>query len=405
MKVPIKVLYVNHTGQISGAERSLLELVKGVSPQVTPLVACPDGPLVDALAAGRIARVRIPGTEGSLRLHPRHTPEALWSIAQGAAAVRSAAAHHRVSLVHANSIRAGLFTALGWVAGGPPTIVHLRDRLPHSPLSTLTLRTIGRSDLLIANSEYTARSLDEAGVTRRRRVIGNPVDLSRFDPGQVDRAASRAALGLADSDVVCSVVAQITPWKGQEDAIRAVALVRERHPSLRLLLVGTAKFVSKATRYDNRAYLEGLHRLVAELGLTESVRFLGEREDVPAVLRATDALLVPSWEEPFGRSVIEAMAMRVPVIATTIGGPAEVITNEADGLLAAPRRPQEWARALTMLLESPGLQTRLATNGARRARAFGVQAHGQELCRLYRELLGDHAVSADVAAAGSSVAV
>ena len=175
-------------------------------------------------------------------------------------------------------------------------------------------------------------------------MIGNPVDLDRFDPDKVDRFAARNSLGLKHSDFVATVLAQITPWKGQEEAIRSIARVRERHPDVKLLLVGSAKFLSKATRYDNAAYLESLHRLVAELELGDHVQFLGERDDVPAVLRATDTVLVPSWEEPFGRSVIEAMAMRVPVIATNVGGPTEVIADRKNGMLLSPRAPENWAR-------------------------------------------------------------
>jgi glycosyltransferase involved in cell wall biosynthesis len=384
----MRVLYVNHTGQVSGGEKSLLEVVRGVSPAVSPLVACPDGPLVDALAEIDVPRVSIPGTDGSLKLHPRHTTAAVCGIARGALAVRAAARRHDVSVVHANSIRAGLFTTLAADPNGPATVVHLRDRLPDSRVSTLTLRAIGRADMLIANSRYTAESLDRAGVSRSRRVIGNPVDLTRFDPDTVDRVAARASIGLGYSEFVVAVLAQITPWKGQEEAILATAQVRERHPDVKLLLIGSAKFVSKATRYDNRAYVEKLHRLVAELGLEENVLFLGERHDVPEMLRATDTMLVPSWEEPFGRSMIEAMAMRVPVIATNVGGPSEVIHDRKNGLLLPPLKPGEWARAINHLIESPALHARIARNGRLRARAFSVEAHAEELRSVYMHVTG-----------------
>jgi glycosyltransferase involved in cell wall biosynthesis len=249
------------------------------------------------------------------------------------------------------------------------------------------LRGIGRADGLIANSHYTAASLDEAGVAHDARVLGNPVDLARFDAEVVDRGDARASLNLAPGDFAVAVLAQITPWKGQEEAIRAVARVRERHADVKLLLVGAAKFLSRATRYDNRAYLEKLHGLVAKLDLHTSVRFLGEREDVPAVLGGIDTLLVPSWEEPFGRTVIEAMAMRVPVIATNVGGPAEVITNGHDGLLLAPRKPQAWAEAITALIERPELRARLGQNGWARSRAFSVDSHAAALVNVYTDVI------------------
>jgi glycosyltransferase involved in cell wall biosynthesis len=383
----MNVLYVNHTGQVSGAEKSLLEVVRGATPLLSPIVASPDGPLVDRLRDIGVPHVSIRGMDASLRLHPRHTAVALSDIARSARAIRAAARRHDASVVHANSIRAGLMATLTADHHRPPTIVHMRDRLPTSRISTVSLRAISRADLLIANSLYTAASLDDAGVTCPRRVIGNPVDLDRFDPGQVDRAGARAAFRVSDGDYVALVLAQITPWKGQEEAIRAIARVREHHPSVRLLLAGSAKFVSKATRYDNYAYLETLERLVDELRLRDHVRFLGECDDVPSLLRATDTLLVPSWEEPFGRSMIEAMAMGVPVIATTVGGPAEVITDHLNGLLVPPRNPEAWAATIKRLIESPGRQARLARNGRLRALEYATETHVEELRRVYMHVI------------------
>lgn len=386
-KARVNVLFVNHTGQVSGAEKSLLEVLRAMPPTILPLVACPDGPLVREIAETGVERVPLPGTDGSLKLHPRYTTVALWRIAHGAIAVRAIASRHGIAVVHANSIRAGLLTTLAARLGGPPNIVHLRDRLPPSRVSTLTLRVIAKADALVANSRYTATSLREAGVTPPARVLGNPVDLIRFDPETVDRRVARATLGLREADFVVAVLAQITPWKGQDDAIRAVAEVRLKYPNVKLLLVGSAKFVAKATRYDNLAYLDHLQRLVAELDLDEQVRFLGERDDVPTVLGATDALLVPSWEEPFGRTVIEAMAMEVPVIATDVGGPAEVVSDGEDGLLLAPRDPHAWATAISTLIESPAMRERIARNGRLRSCAFGADAHAKALVNLYQDVL------------------
>ena len=107
-------------------------------------------------------------------------------------------------------------------------------------------------------------------------------------------------------------------------------------------------------RYDNEAFLESLRRLAAQLGVADRVAFLGEREDVPDILAALDLLLVPSWEEPFGRVVIEAMSMSVPVIATNVGGPAEVVRDGEDGILLPPGRPATWAAVAFELLSDPG---------------------------------------------------
>ena len=394
------ILYVNHTGNVSGGEKSLLEVLKGVSARMPVSVACPDGPLADALAPLDVTRHRIGQTDGSLKLHPRHTSEALVRMSSAALAVRSIARRESVDIVHANSIRAGLIVTLARRAGGPPTVVHLRDRLPASKAARMTLRAIGKADELIANSRYTAAALDEAGVDHNARILGNPVDLERFDRARSDRPQARRALGVGEHDFAATVLAQITPWKGQDDAIAAIARVHRAHPGAKLLIVGSAKFVSKATRYDNRAYLAILHAQVAELGLQDAVRFAGETDDVVSVLAASDALLVPSWEEPFGRSVVEAMAMGVPVIATEVGGPAEVITDGVDGLLREPRNPDAWATAIRTLITSDELRAQLAWGGLRRAQDFSVTSHAASLSDIYAEVMFRRSGVADVPVIG-----
>lgn len=383
MEAPTTVLYVNHTAQVSGGERSLLEILRGMPDSIRPVVACPDGPLVEYLTPLGVARICIPGTDGSLKLHPGRTPIAMGQIARAAFAVRAAARRHEARVVHANSIRAGLIATMSTKLGGPPSVVHLRDRLPDGLASTVVLRVVGHANELIANSRYTAASLNRARVRRAPVVLGNPVDLDRFDATRIDRTSARAQLGVPGGSFVAVVLAQITPWKGQEEAIRAVAKVRAKHPDVRLLLVGAAKFVSKATRYDNLGYLARLRQLVADLGLQDHVIFAGERDDAPTVLKASDALLVPSWEEPFGRSVIEAMAMRVPVIATNVGGPCEIIDSGIDGVLLPPRDPQGWAAAIERMIAEPSWREQLSAEGWRRVQPYGIDSHVRALLKVY----------------------
>ena len=186
-----------------------------------------------------------------------------------------------------------------------------------------------------------------------------------------------------------AVIAQITPWKGQDDAIRIAGELIDAHPSLQLLLVGSPKFTSDATRYDNTAYFESLRREVVQLGLTDSVHFLGERDDVPEILRAVDLLLVPSWEEPFGRTVIEAMASGVPVAATDVGGPPEILGEDDCGIVLPPRQPQVWAKEIEMLLSDPARLTAMGERGKEAAsRRFGMEQHVSEVLEVYEDVLG-----------------
>jgi L-malate glycosyltransferase len=220
------------------------------------------------------------------------------------------------------------------------------------------------------------------------RVVHSPVDLERFDPAAIDPSDARARLGLSASSFVLAVIAQITPWKGQDDAIRMLELLKSSERDVRLLLVGSPKFVSGATRYDNRAYARELARLTESLGIGEDVMFLGERDDIPEILRAVDVLLVPSWEEPFGRAIIEAMAMEVPVIATEVGGPSEIVRAGEDGLLLPPRAPPAWAAAIEDLISRPELRAKMGRKARERAvERFGIEPHVRGVLAAYDEAL------------------
>ena len=187
--------------------------------------------------------------------------------------------------------------------------------------------------------------------------------MDRFDPTLVGRDQARARLGLSGSAPLLGVVGQITPWKGQADAIRILARLRARWPDAQLVLAGAPKFTNDAARYDNRAYDHELRQLASEMGLGADVQFLGEREDTATILRALDVLLVPSWEEPFGKVVLEGMSMELPVVATNMGGPAEIVRDGLDGRLLPPQQPARWADTISVLLEQPALRAAMGRNG------------------------------------------
>jgi glycosyltransferase involved in cell wall biosynthesis len=385
----VNVLYVNHTEAISGAEHSLLSLLGGLPSQISPLVACPPGRLSRALEAAGVPTTAITGTAGSLRLHPVHTPIALAELSIAAVQVHRAAHRHRAQVVHANSIRAGIVVSLARLAPAA-TLVHVRDCLPPGTVSSATLRLIAAgATTVIANSEYTARSVRAMAPAAHLEVLHNPVELARFDPTRIDRDRARDALGEAGKRaLVLGVVGQLSPWKGQDTAIEALRLLCAEGLDAQLLLIGSAKFVARATRFDNRGYVERLQRLAAGAGLRERVSWLGEREDVPELMRALDVLLLPSWEEPFGRALIEAMALEVPVIATDVGGPPEIVTDGIEGYLCPPRDPHAWAQAIRRIAERPDRGRELGRAGRLRVeRELTVERHVAATLAAYERAL------------------
>lgn len=368
----MRILYVSHTALVSGAERSLLELLAALGPTgIEPVLASPQGPLAVRARALGVHHVPIRGLSATLKLHPARTPVALGEMALAAQDVRRAVRQVGADIVHANSARAGLIVA----GAGCPTVVHLRDTLPEGRVGAAIRTVLERQTSIIAISHHVAEPLSaEANVT----VLHNPVDLERFDPATVDRATARRALGIRGAAPALGVVAQITPWKGQDTAIEALALLRRTHPDATLLLAGEAKFVARRTTFDNLAFERRLHALAGP-----GVRFLGETEAVPELLAALDLLLVPSWCEPFGRSIIEAMAMGTPVLATDQGGPPEIIVDGANGRLVPPRDPHALAAQASALLRDPDERRVLGQAALVAARQFDRDAYATRVAGLY----------------------
>jgi glycosyltransferase involved in cell wall biosynthesis len=369
---------------VSGAERSLLDLLHALPPEIEPLLASPPGPLRAAVAAAGWHHIELPQMTASLRMHPVHTARGIGALVSSALRLARVAQRLEIDLVHANTIQAGVAAGLARRFGAPPVIAHVRDCLPRTFAARAVQRWIATSaDAVIANSTYTAECFGRGKVD----VIPPAIDVDAFEPDAAPRERVRRELGIADGDPVLTIVAQITPWKGQAEAIEMLEGVRLRFPTAHLLIVGEPKFQFAATRYDNAAYLEELKDRIRASGLDGAVHFTGEREDIQNILAATDVLLAPSWEEPFGRSIVEASAMALPVVATSIGGPSEIIEDGVNGVLLPPREPDRWVPVLVDLLEDPRRRSEMGERARENADQYSRARQVRQVIDVYRSTL------------------
>jgi glycosyltransferase involved in cell wall biosynthesis len=260
---------------------------------------------------------------------------------------------------------------------GPAVVVHVHDVLPSGRVSRLVrLILMRRAAALVAVSEFTRDAFVDGLAPSRTPfpVIHNPLDVEGLIAQAPERAPAREKLGLPALAPVLGIVGQITPWKGHDTAIMAMPRVLEVFPDAQLLIVGEPRFVDPSTRYDNRAYGARLEAMVEELGVSHAVRFLGHRDDVPAIMRALDLLLLPSSVEPLARVALEAMVLGTPVLATVVGGLPEVIEDGRTGCLAPPGDVAAWAERIVELLQNRSRLTEI-----------GVEAHNAIVGRVASE--------------------
>lgn len=386
----LRLLFYTHAPEVSGAEHSLLSIAQAAQGRGhTVLLAAPHGPITEAAVACGVSVAAMP----HLALGYTRNPMTLARYLAGAAGPSLALARltraYHPHIVHANSARAGLVAAaaLRLVQPRPQLVVHTRDAFRAGVLSRLTARTVSHeAAAIVAISRYAAHGLGRFAPVR---VLHNAIDLDRYRRDEQAGAALRVRLSLAPEAPLLAVVGQISPWKGHADALEALARVRASCGETHLVIAGSPKFVGKGRRYDNEAYQRDLLTRSGHPDLRGHVHFLGETPDPTPLYSAASALLVPSWAEPFGRVVIEAMACGCPVIATAAGGVPEIVTDGSDGLLVPPRNPPALSAAVLALLGDPALARRLGEQGRRTATTrFGLAAYMADLEAIWTSAAG-----------------
>jgi glycosyltransferase involved in cell wall biosynthesis len=211
-------------------------------------------------------------------------------------------------------------------------------------------------DRLIAVSRSIVRKLAEEGRVGDApawppvSLIHNGVDLERYDH-QDPCCTLREEYGLPDDASIVGIVARLEPEKGHPTLLEAWRLVLREVPSAYLLVVG------EGSRYD------ALAEQAAELGVSDHVVFTGRRDDVPAVTAALDVAVLPSYREAQGLTVLEAMALSRPVVASNVGGIPEMIEDGVTGLLVPPHDPTALAGAIVRLLRDHPYADMLARAG------------------------------------------
>jgi glycosyltransferase involved in cell wall biosynthesis len=212
-------------------------------------------------------------------------------------------------------------------------------------------------------------------------VIYNGCEAGRPGLCEPERTEKRGQLGIAPGQFVLIMVGQITPRKGQLPMIRAFSRVRKSLPNAVLLLCGAPLF------NDDHRYLADLHTEADRLGVSGSVRFLGQRSDAVEIIAAADLCIVNSTREPFGLTIVEAMTVGTPVIATDCGGPAEIIRHGADGEIIPVGDENSLVRAVLRLAADPAQRSHYAAAGAEKVgQQFSRAQYIRQWCAVYEEI-------------------
>ena len=368
-----------------GSGVCLLDLASRLPPdRYRPLVALPtEGPLADALRTRGVEVTTFPLGGMRRTSRPDHIAGILWQTLSGARRLASLIRERSVAIVHTNCthVLSGVVAAK---LTGRPDITHVREnilppRLLSLPLARLFWLLSGR---MIAVSAGAAREfLGERASHPKVRVIHDGVDVQAFR-SDCEPALARAGLGWPERDLHVGIIARLTPWKGHSIFLEAAARIAKADRTVRFVIIGD----SDTPRND--AYKEQLAALACRLSIADRVRWTGFVDPVQPVAAALDVVVLPSVRpEPFGRTIVEAMAMQRAVVATNRGGPPEILAH-GGGVLVPPGDAEALAAAISGLLSDRDRRLAMARVAREQAaKRFDITSHVNAVVDFYDELL------------------
>jgi len=298
------------------------------------------------------------------------------SLAKAAAFVRK----HGIQVVHATDRPrdASYVSLLGFMTGAV-SVVHMHA--PVSGLSRPTLWGMRKATAVFAVSDSIRGDLIGSGIDADKiYTVHNAVDADYFDPDKMfdSRPSIREQYGIPADAPVAGIVARMNPWKGQCELIGAVAQLRETFPNLHVMILG-ANVPEMRADFERRAH---------EGGIAERVHFGGYQQDVRPFLNEFDLFVHPSYGEPFGLAIVEAMAMRKPVIACGTGGVPEIITHGKDGWLVEERSTEAVADGIARLLADGELCRQMGSRARETVRnRFTPRQQCAAVTQRYAELI------------------
>ncbi|MEP6912459.1 MAG: glycosyltransferase family 4 protein [bacterium] len=379
----MKILFYNHTGQVSGAERVLLMVLARLDREkFQPVTVCPEeGGLMKL--AGELAPVAaVESLQARFTWRIDRLIGYLRSFVLVIRQFRQKVISIKPDLIHANSIRAGLVATAATLGLDTRVVWHLHDLLPRHPLSSMirAFAFFSPRTQMIAVSQAVADTFIGLffPLTKRVRTILNGIELEKFQPSQTARQEKRKELQLDQAELVIGIVGQLTPRKGQLELVRAFSEVLTQIPRATLLIVGAPLF------NRDEGYSALLEKTARELGISERVVFTGSRSDVSAVMQAMDLVVVNSTAEPFTLVALEAMACGTPILAAVSGGIPELVDHGKNGWLIPQGDEQALATAIVHLGGQPALRLALAEQGKRHmASHFSAERYLSELQDFY----------------------
>ncbi len=374
----IEVLHLIDTYRIGGPGKTIINSARFIDQARFRVHAgaftSPDAARNEFPAAARAAGVPFLGLEERRRIDPAYLT-----------GIRDYIRRHGIRILHTHGYRSDLLgyvgtrglddlvlvtTHHGWIRNS------WRQRVMARSAQLLCSRFDGVEVVSARLLEELPRSLRDSG---RAEVVHNALVLQDYR-GAGRRDETRARVGVGPGDLLLGVVGRLSPEKGCSEMLEAFGRVAGAGPSAHLVFVGEGPLRDE------------LGRRVAELALSDRVHFAGHHREVQPFYEAFDLLVSPSRTEGLSNVILEALAFRLPVVATRVGGNGEILEHDVSGLLVEPQDPPALAAAVLAAARDAGLRHRLGERGrARLEAAFSFEVRMRREEAFYDRVLARRA--------------
>lgn len=294
-----------------------------------------------------------------------------------------------IDLIHCHGYKASVYSFLCTHFARIPTMAtcHLWFEGSNTPAKMRIMICLEKFfyrffPVVVGVSEEICKILHNAGIPQRKiRLIQNGIDLERYDKGShQDIERLRRELSLQKNEYAIFNVARLAEQKAQEVLIDAAKLIVRVNPNTKFFIIGEGELYSD------------LDKAIKSKGLSSSVKLLGFRDDIPALLKLADIFALPSLDEGMPIALLEAIACKVPVITTPVGDIPKLITHEKSGILVQKQDTEGLAQAILDLITNSQKRKKLANEAWQQVQTFySSQAMFAEYDKIYSSILAKQA--------------
>ncbi len=347
------ILVINSSSFISGAEISLIQYLRNLNElNVKILIVIPKTAQYLQLLPSNCEIIFLPLIWFERSINPFYLFKCLINVIFCSLKIIKIIRNREVDILYSNSIKSQIYGVFIKLLTKKKLIWHIRDNLKNDLLTRFLIKN---SDKIICISEFIYLQLN-ISLTKKLLIYGG-IDVDEWQPFN-GYSHLKERLGILPETKIIAQIGQLTSWKNHFDFIKVANEIIQRCPKKVHFLIVGENLSGKEKKYKKQLETE-----IIRAGLERHFSFLGFIKNIKEIYAQIDVLVHPAIDEPFGRVVVEAMAMEKPIVAYNCGGPKEIIVNNQTGFLVKTYNYKAMTEKIIALLMDSELQIKLGKAG------------------------------------------